>query len=320
MKRFLAFTISLTLAATAVAADTWPSRSIRYIVPFGAGGSTDTLSRVIAERLQQRLGQPVVIENIGGVGGSIGMARLSRAVPDGYTIGLGNTASHAITPVIQPVKPYDPIEGFTPITLLAEYHNVLVVNAALPAKDLSEFIALAQRSDTPLAYGSSGVGSSNHLTSELLARGAGANFTHIPYKGNNEAMTAVAAGHVDWMFATASEVQPFVAAGKVRALATSGQDTEPLLPDVPPIASVLPGFSVVGWMALFGPSHLPKAIADRINKEVVDILADPQVAARYEALGLRVVASTQAEATRRVAEDYESWKAVSEAAGVGGRP
>ena len=172
MKKFLALALSLTLAAAA-AADTWPSRPIKYIVPFGAGGSTDTLSRVVAERLQQRLGQPVVIENIGGVGGSIGMARLSRAIPDGYTIGLGNTATHAITPNIQPVEPYDPITGFTPITLLAEYNNVLVVNAAMPAKDLAEFIALAKHSEKPLTYGSSGAGSSNHLTSELLAKGYG---------------------------------------------------------------------------------------------------------------------------------------------------
>lgn len=318
MKKFLAFALSLTLAAAA-SADTWPSRPIKYIVPFGAGGSTDTLSRVVAKQLQERLGQPVVIENIGGVGGSIGMARLNRAAPDGYTIGLGNTATHAITPNIQPVVPYDAIAGFTPITLLAEFSNVLVVNAALPAKDLEGFIALAKRTDKPLTYGSSGTGSSNHLTSELLAKRAGGSFTHIPFKGNSEAMTAVAAGHVDWMFATASEVQAFVASGKVRALGTSGTGPESVLPAVPPISNVLPGFKVVGWMALFGPAHLPPAIAERLNKEVIAILASPEVAARYQALGLRAVSSTQAEAAERVAKEYELWKAASTAAGVGGQ-
>jgi tripartite-type tricarboxylate transporter receptor subunit TctC len=319
MKKFLAFAVSLILAATA-AADTWPSRPIKYIVPFGAGGSTDTLSRVVAERLGQRLGQPVVIENIGGVGGSIGMARLSRADADGYTIGLGNTATHAITPNIQPVEPYDSVNGFTPLTLLAEYNNVLVVNASLPAKDLAEFIALAKRSDKPLTYGTAGAGSSNHLTSELLAKRAGVSFTHIPYKGNSEAMTAVAAGHVNWMFATVSEVQPFVASGKVRAIGTSGTSRETLLPDVPPIANVLPDFKVVGWMALFAPAKLPPPIANRLNREVVAILATPEVAARYQALGLRAVSSTQAEAALRVAQEYELWKAASKSAGVGGRP
>lgn len=312
--------LTLALAATIMggaAAQEWPSRAIKYIVPFGAGGSTDALSRALTERLQQRLGQPLVVENIGGVGGTIGMTRLARAEPDGYTIGLGNSASHTIAPNILSVQPYDPLNDFTPISLLAEYANILVVNAELPVKDIGEFIALAKKSSKPLTYGSAGVGASNHLTSEILGKRAAVSFTHIPYKGNSEAMTAVAAGHVDWMFATVGEVKPFVDSGKVRAIGSSGNVPEVLLPGVPPIANALPGFRVVGFMALFAPAKLPQPIAARLNKEIGAIVATPEIVERYRSMGLRAVSSTQAEAAARVASEYALWKAASKAAGVG---
>ncbi|HEY9281095.1 MAG TPA: tripartite tricarboxylate transporter substrate binding protein [Eoetvoesiella sp.] len=316
MKRLLVAAVATIGLLSAATAQTWPTHAITYIVPFQAGGSTDTLSRILSDKLKDRLGQPVIIENRGGVGGMIGVAHLASSAPDGYTIGLGNSASHTITPNIQTKVPYDPKADFTPISLLAEYANILVVNPRMPATDLKSFLKLAKERKGKLTYGSSGVGSSNHLSSELLASKAGVKFTHIPYKGNTQAMTDVVAGHVDWMFATASEVAPFVKSGQVRALGTSGLKPEALLPQVPPISQTLPGYEVIGFMALFAPANIPSTVANRLNKEVNAVLALPDIAEKYAAMGLKAVPSTQQQLAQRVAQDYDLWKNVIKEAGI----
>ena len=320
MKSFTAFACIMTAsllsaAALPALAQTWPARPITWVVPFPPGGSTDLMSRPIAEKLQERLGQPVVIENIGGAGGSIGVSRLARAKPDGYVIGLGNSATHTITPHLTKV-PYDPIAGFTPISLLSEYVNVLVVNPSLPVKDMKQFLALARSKPGALTYGSAGNGSSNHLTSELLARQAGVKFTHVPYKGNSAALTDVMAGNTHWMFGTVSEVRPFVQAGKVRAIGTSGRTRDPLLPDVPPMGDTLPRFEMVGFMALFAPAGLPAPIAQRLTAEVNAILSTPEIVERYAAAGMPARPSTPQELTARVRRDSATWKQLIDAAGI----
>ena len=307
---------ALLLTSQALLAQTWPTKPIRYIVPFPPGGSTDLISRHLAEKLPPRLGVPVVIENLGGAGGAIGLARVVQAPPDGYTIGLGNSATHTILPHLLIKVPFDASADFTPISLLAEYTNVLVVTSRLPARDLKEFLALAKSRPGVLTYASAGTGSSNRLTSELLAKQAGVRFTHVPYKGNAPALADVAGGHIDWMFATVSEVRAFVQSGRMRALGISGRTRDALLPDVPPLADTLRDFEVVGFMGLFGPAQLPAPIVERLNAEVRTILGAADMLERLAALGMKARSSSPEELAARVRTDSALWKSVIAAAGI----
>ena len=315
MLKNLAATWLLTFAVMALAQE-WPSRPIKYIVPFPPGGATDIISRPLADKLRERLGQPVVIENIGGAGASIGTTRLKQAQPDGYTIGLGNSASHTITPHLLAKLPYDPMSDFIPITLLTEYANVLVVSAQSPAKDMKQFLALARSKPEGLSYGSAGNGSSNHLSSALLGQMTGLPFTHVPYKGNNAAVTDLMGGQVDWMFATISEIRPYLQSGRLRALGISTKMRDALLPEVMPIAEMVPGFEVLGFMGLFGPAKLPPAISARLNSEVVAILQSPDMVERFAVQGMRPRTSTQEDFAARVKRDHALWKSVVNAAGL----
>ena len=316
MLRSLLAVVVLSVASSASLAQSWPAKPIKYIVPFPPAGATDLISRPLAEKLRERLGQPVVIENIGGAGGSIGVSRLAQAPADGYVIGLGNSATHTITPNLLAKLPYDPANDFTPISMLTEYVNVLVVTSRLPAQDIKQFLQIARTKPGGLSYGSAGPGSSNHLTSELLATQAGVTFTHVPYKGNGAALSDLAAGHVDWMFATISEVRSLVQAGKIRALGISGRERDPLLPDVAPVRETLPNFEVVGFMGLFAPARLPPPIVARLNSEVRAILASPEMVERFTAQGMKARSSTPEELAARVARDLALWKSVIAAAGI----
>lgn len=307
---------ALSLSLAAAHAQTWPTHAVKYIVPFPPGGATDLMSRPLAEKLQQRLKQPIVIESIGGAGGSIGAARLAQAKADGYVIGLGNSASHTITPHLLAKPPYDPLRGFTPIAMINEYVNILVVNPALGVRDMKEFLALAGKKPGALRYGSAGNGSSNHLTAEVLASQAHVKFTHAPYKGNGPAITDVIAGHIDWMFGTISEVLPYVESGKLIALGTSGSSRDPLLPRVPPIADAVPNFQVTGFMAVFGPANMPATVVQRLNSEINTILKTPDIVERYASAGMKATPSSPQELATRVRTDYALWKRVMETAGI----
>lgn len=315
LAKILACAMLTAMASTAMAQD-WPSQPIKYIVPFPPGGATDIISRPLADKLRERLGQAVVIENIGGAGASIGVGRLKQAKADGYTIGLGNSASQTITPHLLAKVPYDPLSDFTPISMLTEYANVLVVSTQSPVRDMKEFLALAKSKPNGLSYGSAGSGSSNHLSSALLGQATGLPFTHVPYKGSSAAMTDLMGGQVDWMFATISEIKPFVQAGKMRALGISSKTRDALLPDVPPIADTVPGYEVVGFMGLFAPAKLPPAITARLTSEVNAILKSPDMIERFAAQGMRARTSTPDELAARVRHDHAMWKAVVTAAGI----
>ena len=307
---------AFTLSLAAAHAQTWPTQTIKYVVPFPPGGATDLMSRPLVEKLQQRLGQPVVIENIGGAGGSIGASRIAQSKPDGYVIGLGNSASHTITPHLLAKTPYDPLKDFTPIAMLNEYVNILVVNPSLQVRDMKSFLALARQKPGGLRYGSAGNGSSNHLTAEVLASQAQLKFTHIPYKGNSAALTDVMAGHIEWMFGTISEVAPYVESGKLVALGTSGTKSDPLLPRVPPIGESVPNFAVTGFMALFGPAGMPGSVVQRLNDEVNTILKTPDIVERYAKAGMKATPSSSSELEARVRADHALWKKVIETAGI----
>lgn len=306
----------LLVAAGPVGAQAWPARPIRYIVPFPPGGSTDIISRHLTERLQKSLGQSLVVDNVGGAGGSIGLARLAQSPGDGYTIGLGNSATHTIVPHVLARVPYDAAGDFTPISLLCEYVNVLVVNPALPAHNMAQFLALAKARPGGLSFASAGNGSSNHLTAELLLSRAGLKATHVPYKGNVAALADVAGGSVDWMFSTASEVLAQVRAGKVRAIGVSGRGRDALLPNVPPVSDTLADFEMVGFMGLFGPAKLPPAVVARLNAEVGAILSSPDTVERLSALGMKARSSRPEELAARVRADAALWKSVVLAAGI----
>lgn len=315
IRKILGAAILLTFSSLAMA-QSWPSQPIKYIVPFPPGGATDLISRPLADKLRERLGQPVVIENIAGAGASIGTTRLKQAKPDGYTIGLGNSASHTITPHLLAKQPYDPLADFTPISMLTEYANVLVVSSQSPAQDMKQFLALARSRPGGLSYGSAGNGSSNHLSAALLGQLAGLQFTHVPYKGSGAAMTDLMGGQVDWMFGTISEVRPFIQNGRFRALGISTKTRDSLPPEVAPIAETVPGFEVVGFMGLFAPAKLPPAIATRLNNEIIAILSSPEMAEKFAAQGMRARTSTPEELRARVIRDHALWKSVVKTTGL----
>lgn len=314
-RRWLQLT-GTALAGSCVFPQSWAAQPIKYIVPFPPGGATDAISRVLADRLRQRLGQAVVIENIPGAGGTIGTARLKQAASDGLTIGLGNSATHTIAPQLIKGAAYNPMADFTPISMLTEYCNVLVVPAASSVKTMKDFIALGRNKPEGFSYGSSGNGSSNHLTAAMLASKAGLQMTHVPYKGNAAAIIDLLGGRIDWMFAGLSEVLPFVQDNRLRVIGVSSKTKDPLLPDVPAIADTVAGFEMAGFMGIFAPANLPAAAAAHLVQEVQAILRLPDVAKGFEVQGLRVKSSTPQELAARVTYDYAMWKAVIASAGI----
>ena len=298
--------------ASETASLNWPDHAIRFIVSFPPGGATDIISREIAAGLQERLKQPVVVENVGGASGSIGVGRLAKAKSDGYTIGLGNSGTFTMTPYLQKV-PYDPQSDFTPISMLTEYSNVLVVGKKMKARSLPEFITEAKASPGALTYGSSGNGSSNHMTGVMFGNATGLKFLHVPYKGNNPALLAVIGGEVDWMFATISEIKPFLESGKLRALGVSSLKADFLLPAVPPISETVSGFNVVGFMGLFGPAKMPPDITKKLTNEVNEILTSPEVIEKFARLGMRANPSSPEDLAKRVVTDGALWsKAIAD--------
>ncbi len=308
--------LAAALPATAVAQANWPTRPIRYIVPFPPGGATDVISRPILEVVREELGQPVIVENIGGAGGSLGVARIARAAPDGYTIGLGNTGAMTVNPSLSAETGYDPLKDFTPISLLTEYDNILLVPAASPVRTLQQLIDRARAAPNSVSYASAGIGSSNHLSSELLGSTARVNFLHVPYRGSAQALADLMGSRVDFMFDVASTAMPTVRGGQTRAIATTGRARHALLPDIPTIGETYPGFETVGWMAVFAPRGLPDAIRDRLNAAFVKALSRPDLAARLQELGYAQRSSTPSALAERVAADHALWGRVIRAANI----
>jgi tripartite-type tricarboxylate transporter receptor subunit TctC len=287
--------------------ESYPNRPIRYVVPFPPGGPTDVISRPLTEAMRNALGQAVVIENIGGAAAAIGVTRIARSPPDGYTIGLGNTGAMTINPSLYPDLQYNPLRDFTPISLITEYDNVLVVPASLSVRTLDDVIQLARSKSEGLDYGSAGTGSSNHLSMELMARAFGLKLNHVPYRGTSQALLDLAAGRISLLFDLVSTAAPLIASGQLRAIATTGRQRHPLLPDVPAFAETKPDFTVVGWMAVFGPAGLPDAVRDRLNASIVQALAQPAMIERLRGLGYAQRSSTPSELAARVAQDSAMW-------------
>jgi len=285
----LACLIALAVGAplAAQAQDAWPSKPIRLVIPFAAGGTSDILGRTIGERLQAVLKQTVVVDNKAGAGGVIGADVVAKSPPDGYTLLLGTIASHAINPALQPKMPYNAATDFAPIILLGSISNVLLVGASQPFKTVPELIAAAKAQPGSIAFASAGQGSSQHMSGETFKLLAGADLTHIPYKGSAPAIQDVIGGQVPASFETVTVALPHIQSGKVRALAVTSATRSPALPNVPTLQEAgVAGFDVSSWQALYAPAGTPAAIVQRLNNEVEKILAQPDVKAKLDTLGL----------------------------------
>ncbi|MCS4294891.1 tripartite-type tricarboxylate transporter receptor subunit TctC [Comamonas sp. BIGb0152] len=309
------------LASTSVLAQSsWPTgKSITYMVPFPPGGNTDTLARVIAQPLGKALGTPMIIENKGGAGGSVGSALAARAAPDGYTILGGTISSHAINVSLYSKLDYDPVKSFTPVAMLGSGPLVLVVPASSPYKTLADVMAgsKAKASTGGLTSASPGSGTSNHMALELLAYQTGVKFTHVPYKGSGPAVQDVMGGQVDMMFDTALVVGPHIQAGKLRPIAVTSSKRLESLPDVPTIAEAgEKGFDMGSWQAVFAPAGTPKAVVDRLHAEIMKIVATPEVQTRLKAFGMQPSTMTPAELAEFQKAEVAKWAQVIQAAGI----
>jgi tripartite-type tricarboxylate transporter receptor subunit TctC len=295
------------LGATPAIAQTvsnWPNKPIRYIVPFAPGGTTDILARTIGEKLGAALGQPIVVENKPGQGGSIGAAELARAAPDGYTIGGGTISSHAINATLYDKLSYDPVTSFAPITMYATQPNVLLVHPSVPAKNLTEFIALLKANPNKYAFGSAGNGTSQHISGELFKVMAGVSMQHIPYRGSGQMMPELLGGTLPVAFDNIATAVQHVNAGKLRALAVTSATRSVVSPDVPTMAEAgLAGYDISSWQAVFAPAGTPAPIVERLYTEIARILKTPDIQKRLGDLGLNVSEMTPSQLTAVIKAD-----------------
>ena len=301
----------------AAAQTPWPTKPITYVVPFAPGGNTDTLARLIGQKLSVALGQPVVIDNKPGAGGNIGSDFVAKAKPDGYTILGGTISSHAINPSIYPKMPYDAVKSFEPVILIGSGPLVLAVGANTPYKSLQDVIAAAKAKPGDIAFASAGNGTSPHLAGELLKSLSQADLMHVPYKGSGPAVTDVVAGQVPLIFDTLLVVGSHVKAGKLRALAVASPKRMNSLPDVPTGAEGgVPGFEVGTWQAIFAPAGTPKEIVHRLNTEVATILKQPDIVARLADLGLEPGAGSPEQLGELQKAEISKWAKVVKDANI----
>lgn len=301
-------------------AQTYPARPIRLVVPFTPGGSSDILARAIGQELARAWGQPVVIENVPGAGGSLGADRVAKAAPDGYTLLMGHTGTLAVNPTLYPKLPYDAQRAFAPVAWVARVPNVLVVHASVPAKTLRELVALAKAKPGQLAYGSGGNGSAAHTTMEFLKLQAGMSLLHIPYRGTAPSVNDLLAGQVQALFTGAPALLPHIQGGRIRALAVSSPRRLPLLPDVPTVAeSGVPGthgFEADQWYGLVAPAGTPADVVAKLNQEVNRSLAAADVRTRLAAEGAEPTPATPQAFGAMIAADTRRWERVIRAASI----
>ena len=290
------------------AAQVWaPSRPVRIVVPFSAGGSTDLTARILAGELSPRLGQPVVVENRPGASGNIAAEAVARATPDGHTLLLGTSTTIATNPALFRRLPFDVAQDFAPVSLTAFIPNLLVCTPRLPVRDVPGLIAYGKANPGKLSYGSSGPGASQHLAGALLAQRAGIEMEHIPYRGGSLVVTDVIAGTVDICFAPLVEAIEHVRAGRLRALAVSTLQRVPGLPEVPTVAETLPGFEIRLWNGVLAPAATPAAAVERISKDLVEVLRMPGVRAKLEEQGSEPAGNTPGEFAAFIREELPRW-------------
>jgi len=316
MPHRIAECLAFLLAAGFANAQSWPTRPVKIVVPFPAGGPTDVMTRVLAEKLAHSLGQPVVVDNKPGAGGTIGSDFVAKSAPDGYMLVMATSSTHSIGPYLGKV-PYDPKKDFTPIVYVGKATNILVVSPTLNIHTLRGLIDYAKKNPGKANYATSGIGSISHLTSEMFANMAGVKIVHVPYKGTQLSMPDLMSGQVAMLFDSVLTAKPHIDAKRVIGLAVSSKERSALVPDMPTMAeSGLPGFDSWTWFGIFAPAGAPPSVVDRVNAEVNKIVADPAVRERFAQLGFETTGGTPAQFAAVVESETAKWSKVIHDANV----
>jgi tripartite-type tricarboxylate transporter receptor subunit TctC len=312
--------LSILLGSFAVHAQTnssWPRETIRIVVSFTPGGAPDTLARVLAEDWQKTLGVPILVDNRPGHGGNIGADLVAKSNPDGYTLLIGTVGIHAINGALYEKLPYDPIADFTPISFLASTPNVLIVNKQLGVQSLKELIALAKSKPNELTFGSSGTGTSIHMSGELFKDLAGVQIRHIPYKGRAQSLPDLVSGRISMLFDNLASAQPLIRANEVIALGVTTLKRSPSAPDIPTLAEQgLRGFEAVSWFSLMAPAKLPKEIQARLNQLTVQTLSKPEIRSRLSNGGLEANPGSPEELSRYIQQEASKWRKIVQQSGA----
>ena len=314
IRTLLATVLALPLIALAQA---WPSKSIRLVVPYPPGGSTDLLARTIGVKVGEALGQQIIVDNRAGAGGMLGSDIVARSAPDGYTILLGTGATHGLTLLLSKTIPYDPVKDFTAITAAVEVPIILVVHPSIPGSTAKDLIDWAKKNPGKLAFGSSGTGSPHHLSGELLKQVAGIDMVHVPYKGAAPAVQDLIGNQIPAVFTTLSTALPHIKGGKIRAVGFVEAKRQASVPEIPTIGESVPGYVMpASWLGFFAPAGLPDAILKRLNAEIVKAVQSPEIRARLEGAGMPVVGTSSDEFARMVKDDIETFRRIVSAAGI----
>jgi len=307
-KRYLVLPALLT-AAIALAADNYPARPVRLVVPFAPGGTTDIVARVVSQKVQNAFGQPMVVENHAGAGGVIGATETARANPDGYSLGVATVSTIATAPAMEPTVTYNPVTDFTPIINVAATPNVITVNPQFPARDYAAFIAELKKNPTKYSYASTGTGSITHMQMELFKAKTGVSMVHVPYKGAGPALTDEIAGHVLVMLDNLPSSLPYIKEGKLIPIVVASEKRVPALPNVPTLAEVgVPEANRMAFYGIYGPKGLPADVVAKVNAAVKKTLEDREVRERIEATGSFVIANTPAEFAQQIKAEFETYK------------
>jgi tripartite-type tricarboxylate transporter receptor subunit TctC len=312
--RLLAGFLALLVWIAEIQAQAYPAKPIRIICSFPVGGIADLYGRIIAGKLQESWGQPIIVDNRTGAGGVIAAEAGAKAPPDGYTLVIGSIGTHAVNPTLFSKLPYDPVKDFAPIILMLEAEGMLVVHPSVPAQNVQELIVLSK--NKPLTFASAGMGSASHLAGELFKAMAGVEMTHVPYKGNVPAITDLLAGQTSMLFATMPTVLPHAKAGKLRALATIGGSRAAATPELPTVGESLKGFEVNNWIALFAPAGTPPEIVRRWNAEVTKVMQSPEIKTRLPGEGAKFTPNTPEQFAAFVKTEIAKWAPVVKASGA----
>ncbi|MCW5576593.1 MAG: tripartite tricarboxylate transporter substrate binding protein [Burkholderiales bacterium] len=309
--RIPALLAACCLAAAPAAAQNFPVKPVRIVVPFAPGGANDVIARVVAQRLSEPLGQQVLVDNRGGAGGAIGADMVAKAAPDGYTLLLANPGPNAINPSLQPRTPYDPVRDFSMITLMAVSPQVLVVHPSMPVRSARDLITLAKARPGQINYGSSGTGAITHLAMEFFKAKTGTDMVHIPYKGASIALTELIGGQVSAMFAALGSIQPMIKSQRVRAVGIAAAKSSPLLPGVPAIAdSGVRDFEVVNWFGIVGPANIPRPVVDRLNQAINHVVQSADSKERFAGMGFVPRGTTPEELDKHIRSEIARWSSV----------
>ena len=313
--KWLRMAAAALLGAALAAQAAWPEKTIKIVVPWAPGGSTDILARTVAAELTKSLGHPVIVENKPGASGNIGSDFVAKAAPDGYTLLFGSMSTHCINPGMM-TMPFRGVDDFTPIAMLAFVLNTMVIHPSLPVNNVKEFIDYAKANPGKVAYASAGPGSTNHLSAALLEKTAGIQMLHVPYKGGAPAVTDTVGGQTQLLFTAGTQSLPHVKAGKLKLLAVTEKKRSTLLPNVPTVAETVPGYEMAVWYGAFAPLGLPPEIQKRLNAEINRIMMLPDVKAKMEAIGVEPVNETPEQFTAIMRADYDKWTRLVKELGI----